>query len=453
MIIASLVSSSCALRKLIVGTPRLPAACVTQLLTGLPALTSLSFLALTYAPDDSVGFGSPTCIDEQHTMEALADAMRLNVSLLELTVAGNSQSCAPLFRALAANSTLTSLTVTVPPYDGGSLVLASRCASLKSLALRGSCCDSTRDVNIDDVEFAVELAALACERSVGWLPSFGQTSFVAIPASLPTPVERSGDYGNLPIWNNSEYGSLPIGPSDASGIRPVGQSAVDPGLPISPLASALPSVPICPASALASAPGPVLPIYAPFRAHKRLWWRKEFQTANRGAPVPPVLANLWQLSDGLIELVRTSGTTLRRLSIEHPRFYELALAHLRKMTGNPSLVRLGDDIGASVRVAEHRFMLVMNLRLANAMRGPSRGLTIVGHRKWKLLDGVHIWTTFVRPSLAQVALGLCCADLPTLVILSIFAEIDVSELEVRNFDALMWDVVKMVRTAFVNKQY
>jgi hypothetical protein len=167
--------------------------------------------------------------------------------------------------------------------------------------------------------------------------------------------------------------------------------------------------------------------------------------------VPPHLANVWQLSDGLVELVRTSGTTLRTLTIEHAPLFNIALSHLRKTTGDNTLVMLDDATGASMRAANRLFEVGMNLRLADAMRGPSRGLTISGHYDWQLLDGVRFWTEVVRPSVAQMALGLCCADLPTLVILSIFEATDVPELQVRNFDALLWDVVKIARTAYVKK--
>lgn len=65
--------------------------------------------------------------------------------------------------------------------------------------------------------------------------------------------------------------------------------------------------------------------------------------------------------------------------------------------------------------------------------------------------GVSGWTKEVRPVLAQVALGLCSADLPTLVIVEVLSELDLPILRLRNFDVLIWEAVALVRSAFVKK--
>jgi len=129
-----------------------------------------------------------------------------------------------------------------------------------------------------------------------------------------------------------------------------------------------------------------------------------------------------ELSDGLVELVRKARPTLRLLSVR---------SLLQKVKKNRADV--------------------VNLRLADAMRGPSRGLVIDGCDEWMLLDGMHSWVSSVRPQLAEVALGICGADLPTLVILSVFEEMAVPELALRNFDGVAWDVVKVVRSAWCAK--
>lgn len=69
----------------------------------------------------------------------------------------------------------------------------------------------------------------------------------------------------------------------------------------------------------------------------------------------------------------------------------------------------------------------------------------------RLLRGVDGWIAEVRAVLCQVTLGLCCANLPTLVVLEVFMQCDVPALRVRNFDVLMWQVVALVRTKFVQK--
>jgi hypothetical protein len=129
-----------------------------------------------------------------------------------------------------------------------------------------------------------------------------------------------------------------------------------------------------------------------------------------------------ELSDGLVELVRKARPALRLLSVR---------GLLKEVKNNRADV--------------------INLRLADAMRGPSRDLVIDGCGNWVLLDGMRSWVSSVRPLLVEVALGLCGADLPTLVILHVFEELAVPELALRNFDGVAWDVVKVVRSAWCAK--
>ncbi len=107
-------------------------------------------------------------------------------------------------------------------------------------------------------------------------------------------------------------------------------------------------------------------------------------------------------------------------------------------------------------VLQREFAFLRTVPLLRSIRHRNRHLRVEIDdtsisAKDAVCNGVRAWTEEVRPALAAVALGLCSADLPTLVMLEIFAQFKHPVLSLRNFDVLMWDAVALVRTAFVKK--
>ncbi len=144
-----------------------------------------------------------------------------------------------------------------------------------------------------------------------------------------------------------------------------------------------------------------------------LWWRSRWPEEGRGTA--------WQVSDELIAMIRAFDTTLRVLRIGLP---------------------------------EHDVDLFngwQKLRVAHVLRGRNRALCVDwAHNGGALLHGMLSWRRDVRARLLPVALALA-PELPVLVVLAVFGELDVPELEIRNFDAVIWDAVKVVRDAAMKK--
>jgi hypothetical protein len=314
----------CQLRELRLLAGPISAPDMTRLMAAFTAVTSLALWPLQLAP-----YRNPpmSCIDEPATLQALADAIERNTTLLHLDASGAEVSCAPLLKAVAINDTITSLVVALPPNDHASLLLAPRCTRLQSLNLAN------------------------------------------------------------PRQNDSVWRLSPL------------------------IAEAHPCV-ISP-------------------ARRNSWCIKVAEEVDLATvPVASNIAHLWQASYELTDMVAQLGTALQSLRIQQP-----VIDH---------------DRGAR-EFAESFCFPATNFRLAQAMRGHLRKLSISGSQYWYLLRGMESWTVLVRPHLAEVALGLCAADLPTLVILSVFAQLNVPELLIRDFDFVMWNTVALVRTAYVKK--
>ena len=164
--------------------------------------------------------------------------------------------------------------------------------------------------------------------------------------------------------------------------------------------------------ALGAAYGSIVPA-AVAQHHSSFWWRSHWPEEGSGTA--------WQVSDELIAMIRAFDTTLRILSIEQP-MHDVDL-----------------------------FDGWQKLRVAHALRGRNRALCVDwAHNGGALLHGMLSWRRDVRARLLPVALALA-PELPVLVVLAVFGELDVPELEIRNFDAVMWDTVKVVRDAAMKK--